>query len=141
MAEQQRISLQLTDTQKEAVRRACREDADTYCTILLHAAGALEVRQKALPLMIELEFVGNAPVEEKFSRGQFLDLTESEKLSAPSFEPFKAGVDANGLVELTIAVEQEAVRKLVDNSKQQDVKVEHLVRFILKRICSANEET
>lgn len=86
--------------------------------LLLHPAGALEFRQKVLPLGITLDKLGNAPVknhnrfelpkvkisdvelvsdklDEDFARGQFTNLSERERLSAPAFEKMTAGVSAS----------------------------------------------
>jgi hypothetical protein len=86
--------------------------------LLLHPCGRLEARQNVVPLGIELTRFNNAPVtgykkfemeesnalkigntevtttlvHEVFARGQFQELTNDQKLSLPSFEPFAAGV-------------------------------------------------
>ncbi len=89
--------------------------------LLVHPAGALEVRQRLLPLEMYLEKFGTADtkdnfefsialaifdpaatiaspalhfesVKEYFARGQFKSLDKSERLSKPSYEKFKAGV-------------------------------------------------
>jgi hypothetical protein len=75
----------------------------------------LELRQRVLPFDIAIERFGSsrpqghnqfltpaihaggaalpaAPVEDDFAAGQFLDLSEDEKLSRPSFERMHAGV-------------------------------------------------
>jgi hypothetical protein len=93
--------------------------------LIAHPAGAIEVRQRLLPLGLPLEkfanadvtghsqfdielalgpqaatnqpattnlpAVDNVPVEEYFARGQFKNLSKDERLSKPSYEPFKAG--------------------------------------------------
>jgi hypothetical protein len=83
--------------------------------------GALIVSQKSAPLNLPLARVGARrveganrfsivdvklgtdpdpptmlPVEEEFAPAQFLDLSDSEKLSRRSFEPFEAGVEIAG---------------------------------------------
>ena len=88
--------------------------------VIAHPAGKLEIRQKVVPLGIRLSRYGNAPVashhtfdlegvEEPsdqdanskleysavtgyFARGQFENLSNSEKVAKPSFELFKDGV-------------------------------------------------
>jgi hypothetical protein len=83
--------------------------------VLAHPLGEVVGLQKVAPLGIRLDRVGQSrpsdgdtftvttveiggdgqPVvlrEEHFARGEFLDLTEEEKLSRPSFERFPAGV-------------------------------------------------
>jgi hypothetical protein len=85
-----------------------------------HPLASLTVTQGVAPLGVTLERAGNAriagadrfeitslrigdrvtdapdPVARPFARGQFFDLTDVEKLSAPSFEPFAAGVSIAG---------------------------------------------
>ena len=84
--------------------------------VLVHPLGEIGVRQQFLPLGIELDryaggapqgqrrfaitkaFVGTnpvtqlRPVNEQFAAGDFLDLTDDEKLHRPSFEAMPAGV-------------------------------------------------
>ncbi len=91
-------------------------DAATDAGVLLHPAGALEVVQRVLPLGRTLDHfgegelgdldsfelgqptVGDQPasavtdVVDWFAPAQFFDLTEAEKLSAPSFEELPAGL-------------------------------------------------
>ncbi|HEX9936730.1 MAG TPA: DUF6603 domain-containing protein, partial [Longimicrobium sp.] len=83
-----------------------------------HPLGGLTLRQRVVPLGVEIERFGAAgvegprrfsitgvrlgddPVDEKqlaevrdpFAAGQFFSLTESQKLSRPGFEPFVSGV-------------------------------------------------
>ena len=82
--------------------------------VVAHPLGALAVTQKVVPLQLQITRVGQArpsdgnlfdittvqvgtrtltPVfsREHFARAQYLDLTEEQKLSAPSFEEFPAG--------------------------------------------------
>lgn len=83
--------------------------------VVAHPLGALAVTQKVVPLQLQISRVGQArPSDgnlfdvtgvqvgtrmltpafslEHFARAQYLDLTDEEKLSAPSFEEFPAGV-------------------------------------------------
>ncbi len=78
--------------------------------IVVHPAGALEVRQKVLPIDMRLYKFGNAPIaghtkydieavgfdhedlEDYFARGQFEELSNEDKVSKPSYEPFKNGI-------------------------------------------------
>jgi uncharacterized protein DUF6603 len=86
--------------------------------VLAHPLGDLTVRQKVVPLGLTIDRLGNSRpsgarhfeigalwlgasrtpvasrVQEHFARGQYLDLTEDEKLAQPSFEHFDAGVRA-----------------------------------------------
>jgi hypothetical protein len=82
---------------------------------VLHPMGRLRVQQGVLPLELELRRFGSAPLAaprryriarawfgatevtrtpttDQFAPGQFLELTDDEKLSRPSFETFEAGV-------------------------------------------------
>ena len=88
--------------------------------LLVHPLGLFEVRQHAVPLETVIARVGANPVPpdetyvhfglpqvnlvdvgaisevtDLFSAGQFLNLTDDEKLSRPSFEPMQAGVRIN----------------------------------------------
>jgi hypothetical protein len=87
---------------------------------VVHPLGALEARQHLLPLEIDITHIGAHPVSvgrvnlgaavfapgspnprtptaissatDSFAPGNFLDLTEDQKLSRPAFEPFPSGV-------------------------------------------------
>ena len=88
--------------------------------ILVHPLGAFEVRQHAVPLETTIERVGRHPASEPrvnlgeptiggqpvqavsyatdlFAPGQFLDLTDDQKLSRPAFERFPSGVRLAGV--------------------------------------------
>lgn len=88
---------------------------DATAPIAVHPGGSVEVVQRVAPLAVELEHYGNAEidgedtldvtdveaggdsiawefVEDWFAPAQFFDLTEDEKLSAPSFEKMKGGL-------------------------------------------------
>lgn len=84
--------------------------------VLAHPLGQLQVSQKVAPLGLELQRFGNAQVEgakkfeitqvtvggqaiarpeaatEFFARAQFVDMSDEQKLTAPSFEKFASGV-------------------------------------------------
>lgn len=78
--------------------------------VRLHPLGELSVRQRVVPLGIEITRFGNttpagdrrfevvaagaagAPIEDFFAPGQFLDLSDDERLRRPSFERMQAGV-------------------------------------------------
>lgn len=85
--------------------------------VLAHPRGQLSVMQRVVPLGIDIDRIGTATPsdgntfdisgvrigtsgdfvspnydQEHFARGEFLDLSEEEKLSTPSFEHFRAGV-------------------------------------------------
>jgi hypothetical protein len=88
---------------------------------VLHPVGSLKVSQRAVPLGITIDKVGNqkpsdanrfdvtvsttgidesGEVKESFAVGQYLEKSDSELLNAKSFEPMKGGV------ELSVAGEQ-----------------------------------
>jgi hypothetical protein len=94
------------------LREIGNEDGD----VLTHPLGVIGVRQRVVPLNVSIERFGNArparytrfdiasvsvqsgtitlegdDLKEKFAPAQYLDLTESEKLSRPSFESYNAG--------------------------------------------------
>lgn len=94
--------------------RASGDDAS-----VAHPLGRVALRQFALPLEIELTRVGGAraapdrfevtavrvtggspakppPLRSPFAAGQFLDLSEDEKLGRPAFEPMVAGFEVGG---------------------------------------------
>ncbi len=87
--------------------------------LLVPPMGVLGVVQKVAPLGLKLERFGprraegnpvfsivdvkfgapqnlTVPVADKFAAAHFLDLSDAEKLSRPSFEPFTAGVEIAG---------------------------------------------
>lgn len=87
---------------------------------VVHPLGALEARQHAVPLETDITHIGAHPVSvgrvnlgapvlapgspnprtptaissatDSFAPGNFLDLTEDQKLSRPAFEPFPSGI-------------------------------------------------
>lgn len=83
--------------------------------LILHPFGALTVSQRALPLHLKLDKVGNqkpddvnqvdiagassgavslsvSDADEQFAIAQFQDMSDAEKLSRPSYQPIKGGV-------------------------------------------------
>jgi hypothetical protein len=83
--------------------RSQREGASE---LLVHSAAQLTVRQRLLPLDMDLERLGTAPlagarrfslgiandpVTDPFAPGEFLNLTDDQKLSRPAFEPMRSG--------------------------------------------------
>jgi hypothetical protein len=91
--------------------------------LVVHPLARLGVRQTVLPLSIQIAHVGNStvagaprydivsatvggrpaaltPLNEQFAAGEFLDLSDDEKLARPSFEAMPAGV-ALGSSDLT----------------------------------------
>src|SRR4029079_17528251 len=84
-------------------------------TLRVHPIGVLSVREKVVPLDLEITRYGNAtpsdgnlfaisdvqintdeetrqPIQDYFAAGQFLSLSDADKISAPSFEKYDAGV-------------------------------------------------
>jgi hypothetical protein len=103
---------QLAEADRRAV--ALREVAATV-QIVLHPLGRLSVKQNVVPLELEISKFGNTTpagarlftinsltldgnetqfsrVKDFFAPAQFLDLSEDEKLAAPSFEAMTAGI-------------------------------------------------
>jgi hypothetical protein len=83
--------------------------------VAVHPLGEIAVRQRVAPLNIDLDRFGQArlagdrrfritainldgepvealPLRDNFAAGQFLDLSDHERLSRPSFEPLEAGI-------------------------------------------------
>jgi hypothetical protein len=85
--------------------------------VLVHPLGRLSVRQRVLPLNVEISRFGNTtpsgdrrftitqvaiherPVEEReptrdlFARAQFVEMSDAQKLTSPSFERMESGVE------------------------------------------------
>lgn len=94
--------------------------APTGPVIPAHPLAVVACRQRVVPLGLAVTHVGNqplsapttvditalslagvaatdtAPVTEAFAAGQFLNLTDDQALSRPSFEPMRAGLAAGG---------------------------------------------
>jgi hypothetical protein len=89
--------------------------------LILHPVGSLKISQRAIPLGLTIDKVGNqkpsdanlfnvavsttgigekGELEESFAVGQYFDKSDNELLSAKSFEPMKSGI------ELSVAGEQ-----------------------------------
>jgi len=86
--------------------------------IVVHPLGALTLRQRTAPVGVKLDRLGHAPLQnarrvelgvpafgpdhvaasgatpvtDRFAPAQFLDMSDDEKLSRPSFEEFRAGM-------------------------------------------------
>jgi hypothetical protein len=95
-------------------------EADVSDGILVHPLGAFELRQHAVPLETTIDRVGRHRAAERrvdlgaptidgqpakavshatdlFAPGQFLDLTDDQKLSRPAFERFPSGMCLTGI--------------------------------------------
>jgi Family of unknown function (DUF6603) len=106
-------SAQLPAGTEQAVTLRGLPPADT--DIVVHPMGSLTVRQKIVPLDVPVTKFGNAApadggqfaiasvtlgnhpaaitaVQDAFARGQYQQLSDSDKLSAPAFEQFDCGV-------------------------------------------------
>jgi hypothetical protein len=95
--------------------------------VVVHPLGALTLRQRTAPIGLKLDRLGQAPltnarrvdfgqatfgpqntpaadstpVTDKFAAAQYLDMSDDEKLSRPSFEDFAAGMQLTPVGELT----------------------------------------
>ncbi len=107
--------------------------------LVLHPVGTLRISQRAIPLGIQVDKVGNKPVEdahlfsikanvanlastgkapqEKFAMAQFQELSDADKLSRPSFQ------DADGGVELAFSGRQLGSGKVVKRIVRYEVKM------------------
>lgn len=117
--------------------------------LILHPVGSLKISQRAVPLELTIDKVGNqkpsdanhfnvtvnttgidqrGEINESFAVGQFFDKSDDELLNAKSFEPMKGGV------ELSVAGEQyrapEAVKRVVRYEKI--ILDTHYKRFVKK---------
>lgn len=95
--------------------------------LLVHPLSTLELRQRVCPLNMRLEKFANSPVKghdefkingftldgnlidskyykEYFAPGQFLELTDDERLSKPSFEKFIAGIRSTEYATFSLLV-------------------------------------
>jgi len=89
-------------------------------TLLLHPMGRLQVKQGIVPLNIPIKCFGNstvegddkmwiqsakigqttlitAPTKDKFAPDQFFNISDSEKLTSPSFNDYEDGVEIGGV--------------------------------------------
>lgn len=124
-------------------------DTDTD-QLVLHPVGKLHISQRRVPIDFKLDKVGNqlpsdvnrlfvdaaipgggslsvAKTEEKFAIGQYKNLSDSDRLSSPAFEPLPSGI------EIAVAGEQlktdQAVKRIIryetiiiDNNFKRHVK-------------------
>jgi hypothetical protein len=125
-------------------------EIDPTLELVLHPIGILRVAQRAVPLGLEIQKIGNkkisdvskltvkvgsaglverAKFREQFASAQFRDIDGASKLSAPGYEKFDAGSDISVTgtdVRTSHAVKRVILHELIvidDNYK------EHLVRF------------
>ena len=112
-------SAKLPDRYSKAESMRSLEETEKQDQIFMHPSGYLELRQNLIPLNKTIEKLGNSYVEAKtsyqisdysfgqgepidsktqsplldyFSRGQFEDLADDEKLSTPDFDLMSAGI-------------------------------------------------
>lgn len=113
LANPQSWSTKLPSDATQAVSLRPRPPGDK--TLIVHPAGTLEVRQKVVPLGQTITKFGNAApadgnlftisavavnaktetqywLTDMFAIGQYTDLTNDQKLTAPSYQPFNSGV-------------------------------------------------
>ena len=122
--------------QEDGAWSAIAPDGDALVTfrvvtrkdIGVHPYGQLSVRQQAVPIGVPVSRIGrshvkggtatvnlapiatapqSAPTMGKFAIAQFQDLSDDEKLSRPSFEPFQDGI-AFGSADVHVSGEQES---------------------------------
>ncbi|HVE87931.1 MAG TPA: DUF6603 domain-containing protein, partial [Myxococcales bacterium] len=124
--------------------RAIEPTAD----LVLHPVGALRISQRAVPLELSIQKVGNQPVGdidkatlqvtapglakkasvlEPFATAQFRDMDGAAKLSAPGFEKQVAGLDVSAAgadTRTSHAVKRRVLHELVtiDNNYKQHVR-------------------
>lgn len=104
--------------------------------LLLHPIGTLQITQRAIPLDLQLDKVGNqkpegtnnftvsvsstglskkGDLDESFAMGQFKDMDDANKLSSPAFEKWKAGIELSaGSVQTKTSL---AVKRVVRYEK------------------------
>lgn len=113
LADPRNWSAQLPDNTTQGVTLSAPKPDDT--TLRVHPVGVLKVREKVVPLDLQISLYGNAtpsdgnyfsisdvvvnttdearqPIQDYFAAGQFLMLSDADKVSAPSFEKYDAGV-------------------------------------------------
>src|SRR6185503_9329576 len=113
LADPRNWSAILPSNPSQAVTLSAPKPDDT--TLRVHPIGVLSVREKVVPLDLEITRYGNAtpsdgnlfaisdvqinndeetrqPIQDYFAAGQFLSLSDADKISAPSFEKYDAGV-------------------------------------------------
>lgn len=113
LADPRNWSAILPSNTSQAVTLSAPKPDDT--TLRVHPIGILNVREKVVPLDLEISRYGNAtpsdgnlfaisdvqinndeeatqPIQDYYAAGQFLSLSDADKISAPSFEKYDAGV-------------------------------------------------
>ena len=112
---------------------------ETTEKLVLHPVGTLQISQRAMPLNIPIDKLGNREVtdarqlsvivnvatlqstgfipQEKFAIAQFQDLSDAEKLSRPSFQDIDAGI------ELGFAGKQLGSGRVVKRVVRYEVKI------------------
>jgi hypothetical protein len=128
----------LPSNTSQAVTLSAPKPDDT--TLRVHPIGVLSVREKVVPLDLEITRYGNAtpsdgnlfaisgvqinsekeawqPIQDYFAAGQFLSLSDADKISAPSFEKYDAGVTIGSS---NIAVGSDSPRTVVYEERYID---------------------
>jgi hypothetical protein len=113
LADPRNWSAALPDNTTQAVTLAAPNPGDT--TLRVHPIGALSVRERVVPLDLQITRYGSASpsdgqffsisavqvnavdettqtIQDYFAAGQYLTLSDADKVSAPSFEKYDAGV-------------------------------------------------
>lgn len=71
---------------------------------------------------------------EAFAPAQFLEMSDAEKLDAPSFEPTPSGKAIDGPFELKIMLPATVAIQFIKESKRQNIKTEFLIGKVLERL-------
>src|SRR5262249_49507095 len=145
LADNRNWSTALPDFASQAVSFAARPPGDT--SLVLHPMGTLTVRETVVPLDQQITKFGSAapsdgnqfsissvtvngtaetttPASDYFARAQYMDLSDADKLTAPSYELFHAGVTI-GSSDLrtghdsprTVVYEERYIDNYFDNSR------------------------
>lgn len=120
---------------------------ETKGLVLVHPLGELSVRERVVPLGIALERFGTSfpttpgpfelssfsienvtvtplpeAISDAFARGQFVNLSEDQKLSTPAFERFRCGAARIGTDKITSGAKQSAIFEydvtIIDNKEE-----------------------
>ena len=75
-----------------------------------------------------------------FARGQFLELSDDEKLSAPESEKFQSGASVSDDVKLQIAIPYDVFSRAREKANEQNVQIEYFLRIIICRLFSSKSQ-
>jgi hypothetical protein len=137
-------------------RVASLVEATVENAVLVHPLGAFEVRQHAVPLETVIDRIGPHAVTEhrvnlsdpviganpiaavshtmdRFAPGQFLTLSDDEKLSRPAFEDFPSGARFAGVAQDTVGAAVESPYRWNTVYPHRDDLIELKELFLLDR--------